>query len=107
MVRRMGGGGWACDRVHEVIVRRQLSHSQCLALCTTGLAEIIVLQSHALPRTYRNASAQVGESKGGCAIAAVGGAEQRKQRCVLRDRQELSVAQRPSCGCEVVGYQQQ
>ena len=44
---------------------------------------------------------EVGQREVGLAVAAVRGAEQREQRLVLVDRQELAVAERPALGREV------
>jgi hypothetical protein len=43
-----------------------------------------------------NPAPQIGQTKGGPSIATVDGAEQRKERVVLRDRQQLPIAKGPT-----------
>src|SRR4051812_28073543 len=50
---------------------------------------------------HRRATLQVRQRKVRLAVAAVGGAEQREQRRVLREGQELAVAPRPPLGREI------
>ena len=49
----------------------------------------------------KRAPLQIRQRKVALAVAAVGGPEQREQRRVLRDRQELAVAERPALRGEV------
>ena len=49
--------------------------------------------------------AKVERSTGALAVAAEGGAQQREQRLVLVDRQELAVAQSPTLRGEVEGHE--
>src|SRR3954451_9723786 len=46
----------------------------------------------------RRPAAQVGQTEVDAPVAAEGGAEQREQRLVLVDREQLSVGQRPPLG---------
>src|SRR5688572_16349240 len=50
---------------------------------------------------HRCSAFQVGQGEGGLAVAAVGRAQQREQRRVLRQRQQLAVAPRPPLWREV------
>src|SRR5947209_11631911 len=50
---------------------------------------------------HRRVALHVGQREIGLAVAAIGGAEQREQRGVLRQRQDLPVAERPALGREV------
>jgi hypothetical protein len=81
-------------------VRRDLALEQRHRLLAAGLAEVVQAQ----PGPWPGASAralQVGKREVRLAVAAVGGAEQREQRGVLRERQELAVAERPALRREV------
>jgi hypothetical protein len=49
----------------------------------------------------RNAAAQVGKREVGLPVASVAGAQEREQRLVLVDGQELPIAQRPAFGWKV------
>ncbi len=53
---------------------------------------------------HRRAGAEVGQGEVHAAVAAVGRAEQREQRLVLVDRQQLSVAHRPALRGEAEGH---
>src|SRR5262245_48461671 len=59
------------------------------------LAEVIARETGTLALVYRDAAAQVGQGERRLAVTPVGGAEQREQRRVLGDRQDLPVAGRP------------
>jgi hypothetical protein len=52
----------------------------------------VLAQIKAGAQVNGNAALQIGERKGGAPVSAVGRAEQRKERLVLIDRQELAVA---------------
>src|SRR5260370_30873383 len=67
----------------------------------TNLAEIVERESRALSGVHRRTSLHVRQREVALAVAAIGGAEQRKQRRVLRDRHKLPVAERPAFGREV------
>src|SRR3546814_7978785 len=69
------------------------------------LAERLALRPRGEPGTLAGAAgaapAKVGQSEGRFAVAAVLGAQQRKQRGVLRDRHQRAVAVRPASRCEI------
>src|SRR5437016_1064873 len=52
----------------------------------------------------RDIALKVGQREIHPPVAAIGGAEEREQRLVLIDRQELPVAQRPALGGEAKGH---
>ena len=52
----------------------------------------------------RGAALSVREGEGGLTVAPKGRAEQREQRLILVNRQQLPVALRPSLRCEVEGH---
>ena len=66
-----------------------------------GLLAATLAQRVAAADVDRHPAAQVGQREVDPAVAAVGRAEQREQRLVLVDRQELAVALRPALGREV------
>ena len=81
----------------------QLRLGETDLLSAEDFAKKIGGQSSALALTDRHATTQVRQRKGGGAIATVGGPQQREERGVLRDGQELAVAKRPSFGREIEG----
>ena len=52
----------------------------------------VILKARALAKPERAAAAKVRKGEGGGSVAAVGGSQQRKQRLVLINRQELAIA---------------
>src|SRR5882762_2897033 len=58
-------------------------------------------EAGALTGVHRSAALQVGQREGRLAVAAVGGTQQREERGVLREGQELPVAPRPTFRREV------
>src|SRR5437016_6305927 len=70
---------------------RHLRREQRDGIAAAGLAEVAQAQARALARMHWCATLQIGQGEGGLSIAAIGGAKQREQRGVLRDRQNLSV----------------
>ena len=85
--------------LRDVRVRRQLGDRQRVRLLAAALAERV-----AAADVDRRAAAQVGQREVDPAVAAEGRAEQREQRLVLVDRQQLPVAQRPALGREDEGH---
>src|SRR4051812_3956853 len=79
-------------------VRRDLVHCQrhFLGPARFGLQE-------AAAEVKREAATQIGESKRGLSITAVGGANQLEQNVVLRDWQQLPFAKHPAGRREVPG----
>jgi hypothetical protein len=65
-----------------------------------GLAASLA-QDNAVAHVHWHASLQIGKSKRGAAVAAVGGAENGKQCLVLVDGQKLSIAESPAFGREI------
>jgi hypothetical protein len=51
----------------------------------------------------RHATAQIRQRESTFAISAIGGADELKQRLVLRNRQQLAFAEHPAGGREVAG----
>src|ERR1700722_20735330 len=76
-------------------VGRQLSWRQGDGRLAAAFAEQIVAASGRLSGADRDAL-QPRQREGGDAVAAVSGAEDRKQRGVLADRHELALAERPA-----------
>src|SRR5262245_15156837 len=70
-------------------------------LRSAGLPEIVERQPRPLALMDRGVALHVGEGKIGLPIASVGGAQQRKQCRVLRNRQQLPVAKGPAPRGEV------
>ena len=89
--RRLGGDGRERMRVRWVLRGEQRDR-----LPTLHLADIIEGEPWPLALADRNAASQVRQRKSGLAVAAIEGAEEREQRRVLRDRQQLAFAERPS-----------
>src|SRR5687768_14712842 len=80
---------------------RYLRFDQRRRFDAAALAKVVQRESRPLPGMHRRAPLQVGQREGGLAVAAIERAQQREQRRVLGDRHELSVAPRPTRGCEV------
>src|ERR1035441_6871219 len=88
-VSDMFGGGFVA------LYRRHLRNGECVARLPEGLAlRMSAAESH------RDATLQVRQGEGLCPVASIRGAEQRKERRVLVDRQELAIGLRPAFGCE-------
>src|SRR4051794_9731382 len=66
-----------------------------MPLLTAALAERM-----ARAHMHRRAALQVGKPEIDAPVAAIGGAEQREQRLVLIDRQQLSITECPPLGWE-------
>src|ERR1035438_6351518 len=58
-------------------------------------------QNDAVADMHRHAPLQIRQSEVSLSIAAIGRAENRKQRLILVDRQQLAIAKRPALGREV------
>jgi hypothetical protein len=65
-----------------------------------GLAAALA-QGDAVADMHWHASLKIGQAKRGAAVAAVGGAENGKQRLVLIDRQQLPIAESPAFGRKI------
>src|SRR5690606_3763076 len=74
----------------RMAVRRNLLNRERDLLRASGLRE-----DESAPLLNRKPPAQVGQREGGLPVASVGGADQLEQRLVLRDRQQLTLAQHP------------
>jgi len=81
-------------------VRRNLRNGQGHRRCPASLAEITWSQSRPASHIDCQAALQVWKGKVRCSIAPVKSPKQREERSVLRDRQNLSVAKRPTRGRE-------
>src|SRR3954468_20174182 len=86
-----------------MIVRWNLALEQGHSLCAARLAKVVQAQSWALSRVHRSTPLQVRQGEIALAISAIGGAEQREERGVLREWQELAVAPGPALRREVEG----
>ena len=75
------------------------------ALGAEALAERTHREAGAGARVDRDATAQIGEREGGGPVTAEGRADEREQRGVLGDQEELSVAEFPAPRGEVAGKQ--
>src|SRR5215208_1102726 len=84
-----------------MIVRGNLAFEQAHSLRAACFAKVVQTQTRALPWVHRSTSLEVGQSEVALAIPTIGGPEQREERGVLRERQELAVAPGPALGCEV------
>ena len=77
----------------------RLQQRDCLG--TARFAQIVKGEPWSLAGVHRRISLQVRESKVRFAVAAVSGAEQRKQRGVLGDGQDLPIAKGPAFRREI------
>src|SRR5829696_8866849 len=91
------------DGFERMRVGGQLAVAERQAFDAPHLAEIDAAQAEALAETDAEAAPQVREAEGGLAVAAVGGAQQGEQRRVLRDGEELALAEGPAAGREGAG----
>jgi hypothetical protein len=82
-------------------VPRDLALEERHGLAAARLAEIVQGQTRPLAGMHRRTALQVRQREVALAIAAVGGAQQREERRVLRDRQQLAIALGPALGREV------
>lgn len=85
---------------HSVAMRRNLGFSK-VTVSVPSVPEIVQRQARPLTWVHRKTALQIGQREVGQAVTAVGGSEQREQGRVLRQRQELTIAKRPSLGREV------
>ena len=79
----------------RVSMRWDLGRDERVIFLSCLLPENVVAQAGTLPGADRDAPAQVRQGEGGRAIAALGGAQQRKQSRVLVNWQKLALAKRP------------
>src|SRR5215469_12926685 len=84
-------------------VGRQVLRQNRYVTVAAHLAESNVWQPRTLPLSDGPAAPQIGERKGSSAVAPVRGTQYRKQRGILRDRQQLALTQRKSAWGEVPG----
>ena len=84
-------------------VESQLCFGQCCFKASAPLPESYGREPFSCTCADGNASSQVGQGKGGTAIAAEVCAEQAEQCCVLGDRQKLAAGHRPTARSEVAG----
>ena len=80
----------------HMVVRRHFRDVQGMRAFAAELA-----QGDAIAHVHGRAALQVRQSEVHSAVAAVGGAQNRKQRLVLVDGLQLSVAERPSLGRKI------
>src|ERR1043166_9421730 len=100
--RRGGGIGRG---IQGMVVDTVLGRQQRDSLDPEHLSLGVAAQPGTLAGADRHAAPQIGQRKRRYAVTAVHGAEQREQRRVLRDRQQLALAQRPAARREVIGEQ--
>src|SRR5262245_29512998 len=79
----------------------RLEQRDCLAAAC--LAEVMKRQAGPLTGMHRRVTLHVGQREVRFAVAAVGVAEQGEKRRVLRERENLAVAEGPALGREVEG----
>ena len=60
--------------------------------------------SGALPLMHRRSALEIREGESTLSVAAISGAQQRKQRGILRDGHYLAVAERPASRREIKAY---
>ena len=73
------------------------------SLRTAGFTQVVQGKAGTLTRVHGSATLQVGKSKVGFPIPPVGGPQEREQRCVLAEREELPIAPGPTPGSKVKG----
>src|SRR3954471_17751541 len=86
-----------------MIVDGNLAFEQAHSVRAARFAKVVQTQSRPLPWVHRSTSLQVGQGEVALAIPAIGGAEQREERGVLPEWQELAIAPGPALGREVEG----
>src|ERR1043165_849235 len=84
-----------------MLVNRHFRNQQGNGLLSTGLAKIIQRQTWSLAGMHRRIAHHVRKRESAFPVAAIRCSEKRKQRSVLADGQQLSVAHRPAFGREV------
>src|SRR5262249_60314939 len=82
-------------------MRRYFRLEKTHGLRAPCLAEIVQRKARTLSRMHRRVALHVGEGEVGFAISPVRRAEQGKERSVLREGQDLPIAERPTLGREV------
>src|SRR6266704_1850189 len=82
---------------------RYLGFEQRHSFAATHLAEVVERQAGTLSRMHRRIALHVRKSEIALAVTAICGAEQRKERGVLAERQNLPVTKRPALGRKVEG----
>src|SRR5438552_142278 len=85
--------------LQEVNVRRQFGDGDRVVILSAYLA-----QGMALAHVQRGAALQVRQAEVDAAVSAIGGAEQREERLILIDWQELAIAHRPALRRKVEGH---
>lgn len=83
---------------HLVSVSRHFRSGERMRILARGLPLRV-----AIPHAYGHTTLEVGESERGPAITTVSGAQERKERLILIDRQELPIAERPALGRKAKG----
>src|SRR3990172_3432975 len=76
---------------------------QCGRFRTPRLAQIMQRQPGALSRVHWRSALQIGQREVALSVPAVGRAQQREERCVLAQWQQLAVTECPAGRCEVEG----
>src|ERR1700712_547737 len=84
-------------------MRRYFGLKQVDVWFAAALSQKALRKCAALPLMDGSRAAEIRQRKGRFPVTAVKGAEQREQRGVLRNRQQLAVAGRPTRGCKVAG----
>src|SRR6188508_951856 len=72
-------------------------------LRTSHFSQSIIRKTRALTRTYTDATPKVWQSKGRRTIASISGPQNREQRSIARDSDNLRLAECPVFGREVPG----
>ena len=87
--------------LREVRMLRQFGRDQRVLLLAAAFTQHARHEARSVPGMDRRATAQVGQCERGLAVAAIGRAEQRKQRLVLADREQLPRTDRPAARREI------
>ena len=91
--------------MHRVIMLWHLVDREGVGLGASLLAQVERPQTRGIAHAHRHAAAQVGQREGRLAIAAIGRAQDRIQRLIARDIQQLALAVCPSARREIAGKQ--
>src|SRR5271165_4485902 len=102
VIRGIVGLTAVCRRTRDkVVMAWYLRLEERYGVRPAGLTEKTLAQARALVLVDGNAALQIRQRKGAPAVAAVGCAEQRKQRRILGYRKKLPVTKGPACRGEV------
>src|SRR5215472_13581224 len=72
-------------------------------LCARGFAYYALAEARTLAPVHRQPTLEIGKSESGYPVSAISRTEEGKEGCVLCDREDLAVAQRPSFRRKITG----